>query len=497
VRSIVNRERGAAAILVAVMLLLLMGMAAVAIDIGLGFNERRQDQTSSDVGVMAGSIDAIDGIAVMRDQALVYARKNLTTVYSDAAWQALWEGCADTELATLNAGSWNFQAVSPPAGWSLANPANWCISFDPSGFLRVRVPDQESPTTFARVIGSTEIVTNADAISRILTQGGGGIRPFGLGSTVGEGSHQCISSGPGGNSQPPCDGPVSGNFGTLKARLFGNPALGTLENCNASPLGQVLAVNIAAGIDHFVTVDSDGLAANEIRDTCFNPGVDTLNTDTGFPNQGAAEGLVTGPIQFGLTPLLQQGTNPKLNVVGYQLDNRPLWYYLDSSLAAGGAIPAGFVPANCVKSTFDNSANPDFDWDVDGTLDRPESWEHMQVCLDDFVTGGYTTVMFPSSLGDTPRFGYLPQFWETDLGTGNSWLHIKRFKAVWIQGTWFKSGNNWVEFQPGETCSCGGSNYALKQISGLILPDNALPAELRGDPPPFGGLNPYTAQLFR
>jgi hypothetical protein len=495
-KGVENRERGAAAITIALMLIVLIGMAAIAVDIGFGFNERRQDQTSSDLGVMAGAIDAIDGIAVMRDQALAYSRKNLTTAYSDAQWQAMWEQCVDAELATLNAGTWNFQAVPAPAGWTVANPATWCISFDPSGFLRVRVPNQDTPTTFGRVLGVNAISTNADAIARIPTVGGGGIRPFGLGNGVTEGSNVCLSSGPGGNSQPPCDGPLSGNFGTLKARLFGNPANPNPENCTASPLGQVLAFNIAAGIDHFVTVDSDGLAGNEVRDNCYNPGVDTLNTDTGFPNNGAEEGLVSGPVAYGMTPLLQQGSNPKLNVVGYSLDNRPLWFYLDGSLAAGGANPTGSVPASCVKTTFNNSL-ADFDWDGDGTVDRPESWEHMQKCLADFVAGGYTTVMFPAGLGDSPRFGYLPQFWEPDLGNGNSWLHIRRFKAVYLQGLWFKKGNNWIEFQPGENCSCGGNGYSLKQLSGLILPDAALPKELRGDPPPFGGLNPYTAELFR
>ena len=483
------------AITVAIMLVVLLGMAAVAVDIGMGFTERRQDQTSSDLGVMAGAIDAISGITVMRDQALAYSRKNLVTAYTDAAWKTLWEQCTDPELATLNAAGWNFQALTAPAGWSPVTPASWCISFDPSGFLRVRVPNQNTPTTFGRVVGTNQITTNADAIAQIEAHGGGGIRPFGLGSTTVEGSHQCLSSGPGGNSQPPCDGPVSGNFGTLKARLFGNPANPNPSNCNASPPGDVLAFNIAAGIDHFVTVDQDGLVGNEIRDNCFNPGVDTLNTDTGFPNNGVEEGLVTGPVIHGQTPLLRQGANTKRDVVGNQLDDRPLWDYLNGALGAGGPNPVGSVPATCVKGTF--LAGGTFDWDGDGTLDAPGSWEHMQKCLADFVAGGYTTVMFPTILEDSPRFGYLPQFWEAGLGNGNSWLHVRRFKAIWVQGLWFKKGNNWLEFQPGENCSCGGNGYALKQMSGLIIPDNSLPTLLRGDPPAWGGLNPYVAELFR
>ena len=498
-KGVASRERGAAAITVALMLIVLIGMAAIAVDIGFGFNERRQDQTSADLGVMAGAIDAIAGIDTMRDQALAYAEKNLTTAYSPAQWQALWEQCVDAELATLNAGTWNFQAVTPPAGWTVTDPANWCISFDPSGFLRVRVPDQATATTFGRVLGVNAISTNADAIARTPTVGSGGIRPFGLGNNVAEGSHECISSGPTGLATDPCTGSASGNFGTLSAPLFGNPALGGYApNCNAAPADQVLAVNISVGVDHFVTIDDDGLLANEIRDECYNPGVDTLNTDTGFPNQGAAEGLVTGPIQRGLTPLIQQGTNTKRNVVGYQLDDRALWSYLDSSLSAGGPNPAGSVPASCIASSFNNGMS-DFDWNGDGTLDRPESWQHMSRCLQDYVAGGYSTVMFDSLMQDAPRFGYLPQFWEATLGPGNKWRHIQRFKAVWLQGLWFKDGPSWVEFHPGENCACspGGSNWALKQLSGFVLPDAALPDELRGDPPPFGGVNPYTAELFR
>ena len=334
-----NRERGAVAITVAIMLVLLLGMAALAVDIGMGFTERRQDQTSSDLGVMAGAVDAISGVNVMRDQALLYSRKNLVSTYSDAAWQTAWEQCVDTELATLNAGTWNFQALTAPAGWNPVNPASWCISFDPSGFLRVRVPNQNTPTTFGRVIGTTNITTNADAIARILPHGGGGIRPFGLGSTTAEGSHQCLSSGPGGNSQPPATARSVATSEPSRLASLATPPTRIHPNCTASPPGDVLAFNIAAGIDHFVTVDGDGVVGNEIRDNCFNPGVDTLNTDTGFPNNGAEEGLVSGPVIHGQTPLLQQGTNTKRNVVGFQLDDRPLWDFLVNGLGGWWGQP--------------------------------------------------------------------------------------------------------------------------------------------------------------
>ena len=487
--ALASRERGAVAALVAVALsTLLLGIAAIAIDIGFGFNERRQDQTSADVSVMAGVIDAVKGPAVMRDEALTYARQNLDTIYTDAQWQALWEGCTDPNK---NDGGFNFQPVPAPSGWSAATLD--CISIDPTGYFRVRIPDQQISTHFGRLLGFDTLTTHAAAIGKIASRGTGGVLPFGLAIDVAEGSHVCLSSGPTGLAQDPCDGSDSGNFGTLKGRLFGNPDIPTDENCTASPLGDVLAVNIAAGMDHWVTVDTDGDPGNEVRDQCFNLGVDTLNTDTGFPNQGAAEGLATGPVDNGLTPRLQQGPNSKRNVVGYQLDDVGLWSYIDPALTSTD------VPASCVKSSFDptDPANTPFDWDGDGTLDQPNSWQHVAACLDDYLDGSYSIPLFLETLRESPRFSYVPQFWEDDLGNGNSWLHIRRFKAVWLQGTYWKKGKDWVVHHPGENCACGGNGYAMKQLSGLVIPDEMLPSDLRGDPPPTGGLNPYQPELYQ
>ncbi len=95
-----NLERGASAVLVAFSLILVMGMAALAIDVGFGLSERRDDVAAADVGVMAGAVDSLGSNAVVRDQILSFTRQNLPTTYSNAAWQTLWEGCTDSELAT-------------------------------------------------------------------------------------------------------------------------------------------------------------------------------------------------------------------------------------------------------------------------------------------------------------------------------------------------------------------------------------------------------------
>ena len=497
-------ELGASAILIALCLVLFLGMAAFAIDLGFGFNERRNDVTAADVGVMAGAVSSLGTNAQVRDQILTFTRRNLPTAYTNAEWQTLWEGCTDAELATLNA-TFNFIPVTPPSGWTVASP--WCISIDPAGFVRVRLPDQVITTMFGRAIGTSQFAANADAIARWNSRGGGGILPFALVSTASDGSHVCLRDASGGHAEEPCDGPDAGNFGALESPLYGNVALGTAQNCTGSPKKDILTINIAIGLDHRIVPDANGLVSDEKLDTCpvIDSGEtpDTLNTFQGLGN-GTQEGLATGPIPNGVSgnpvglPRLQQGSNPKRSVYGSPLDDRPLWEYLDGALT--GVSSGGTIPDSCVKSTFNNGL-PDQDWSVpaDGIPDRPESWQHISKCLQDHVAmGGGAPIMFLETIGDSPRFSYVPQFWESTLPLGNGFLHVLRFKATWLQATWWKRGTTTTVFHPGEAGSfVAGGNWDLIQISGMVLPDLALPIPLRGTPGPGGGLNPFIPELYR
>jgi hypothetical protein len=174
-------ERGASAILIALCLVLFLGMAAFAIDLGFGFNERRNDVTAADMGVMAGAVSSLGTNSQVRDQILSFTRQNLPTTYSNAQWRTLWEGCTDPELATLNSTGFGFIPLAPPPGWTVSSP--WCISIDPAGFVRVRLPNQVINTVFGRAIGTSQFAANADAIARWNSRGGGGILPFALVST--------------------------------------------------------------------------------------------------------------------------------------------------------------------------------------------------------------------------------------------------------------------------------------------------------------------------
>jgi hypothetical protein len=491
----VRDERGAAAVLIAMSLFLLMGIAAIAIDLSVGFNERRQDQTAADVGVMAGAVDTLASNITIRDQILDFTRRNVVSEYTDAEWQALWESCEDPERADLNAEGFSFAPAPPPAGWATPTGDLECISFDGGGFVRVKLPSLAFATSFGRVLGVDELETSADAIARIGSRGGGGILPFGLLSTASDGQHVCLRDASGGHAEEPCDGPDSGNFGALESPHYGTQPDGPAQNCTGSPKKDVLAVNIAYGIDHRIALDADGNPSNEVRDTCseMDNGLapDTLNTFTGLSN-GTQEGLATGPVPGGIiAPRLQQGANPKRSVYGHPLDDKPLWEYIDPGVTSG-------IPAICQRSTFTPSPINLVDWDGDGTLDEHNSWEHLSACLTAYVAGGHTTQLFVESLDESPRFAYVPQFWEDSFGSGNSWRHILRFKATWLQATWWRKGGTTTVFHPGEPGTfSGGGNWSLVQLSGILIPDAALPAELRGTPPPSGGVNPFQAELFR
>jgi hypothetical protein len=90
----------------------------------------------------------------------------------------------------------------------------------------------------------------------------------------------------------------------------------------------------------------------------------------------------------------------------------------------------------------------------------------------------------------------VPQFWETSFGSGNEWRHILRYKSTWLQATWWKKGSTTVAFHPGEGGTFGGNNYDLIQLSGILLPDHALPVDLRGSSA-FGGVEPFIPELYR
>ncbi|MFP3883721.1 MAG: hypothetical protein ACLFWH_15585 [Actinomycetota bacterium] len=475
-----------------------MGIAAVVIDAtGAGFNERRQDQIGADVASMAGIIDFASGKVAVRDQVMDFVARN---VDGPADWQTAWETCTDPNR---NDGGFSFESVDDDIE---------CISMDPAGYVRVRVPDQFVETTFGNVIGFDSLTTSAAAIARTVTHAQGGILPF---AVVGGGNvHYCMRSdtgGGGGGAPDPCDGPDTGNFGTIDSPLFGDPVLETSEHCSNTAQFRILATNIALGLDHPVEKNTN-YPGGTITDDCGNFGINSLYTDQGMGN-GTEEGLINGTASDFHSPLaepLLQQSHATRNVAGVQLNNKPLWEHLlpdgtgrdfnddgdpDSPVQYNGTSPN--APADCDPATFDGG---DQDWDGDGSDEPNRSWIHMKACLEQYVAGSYSGQMFAGggeifdgggsagveSLSDNSRFGYVPQFHEPDFPSGGSApRNIDVFRAVFIQGVWFDSGAGQRDFHPGEdpTETYSGN---FRQVSGFLMPEAALPGELRGDPLPSG-----------
>ena len=505
---VLREERGASAVLLAMSMIMIMGLVAIAVDLGIGFNERRQDQTAADLGVMAGATEILAGQDTIRDEALAYARSNLPTTFTDEEWATAWLDCVDPDAAGYGL---NFVPVNVPTIWNTNgwNPGGVthlsCINLSSLGYIRLRLPAQTVETNFAKVIGVDHLSTGADAVAKLGPRGRGGILPFALVATASGGDHVCLSSGPTGLAEDPCAGPTSGDFGTLRAPFFGHPELGTTTNCNAAPSGQVLAVNIALGLDHLVVLAPSASSSDEVPDVCFNFGVKALFSDPGFPNEGVEEGLV-GPLPgiapAGTIPRLQDSSNTSIRF-GRSLDDYGLWEYIDPNLDGFAVVPE--IPTICDYSTFDNSnvaylSHPTYqaDWNSDGIPDQLESWEHVQACLEEFKAGTYPA-LFTEEIEDSPRFAYTPQFFEVSLSHAQSDPYpIELFRATWIQGSWWKKGSTWSTFHPGEPCdgTCA-ANQDMVQISGFVLPDLALPADLRGNPPPWAnGVNPFLPTLW-
>ena len=534
-------EQGATAVVVAISMLVIMGFAALVIDLGAGFNERAQDQSAADTGVMAGALSFSISAGQVRDDLLDIVAANLDQTYTPTDWLALWDSCQDAGRPA------NYQPVPSLAG--MTNSTIDCISIAATGYVRVRIPDQMQSTTFGKILGSGQLVTSAVAEAKLQsTLGSSGVLPFGLLGSATDGSQLCLSSAPPGVSQLPCTGDDSGNFGELNSPLFGKPELGTSADCPNNPGAGILSQNIAVGIDHIIGQDTyystfpvPGYPSNPGNnppdpdptygdwgawqiDRCTPVGgglavasdgvpVNTMLANTGFDGDAVQNGLVgvTDGSLFsdGLPSRLQRGTNDKRELVTkaaipkvgaalvtWSLDNKGLWEYL---LPSAASVEGG--KCNPTNSAYQTGGRP-------ATVLISE-------CLSDYVANGDTFQIFSLDILESPRFSFVPQFWYSQWGSGSHFQPVHGYRPVYLGGLWFNcnagtdcDGSTGVEFFPGEgsdiMCdgdlpSCSSSSkvntLSLKQLSGWLLPDSAVPPEAFGGP--GGTLWPFTVELYK
>lgn len=513
-RGLRQSEHGASAVFIAFAMVLILGIAALVIDAtGLGFNERRQDQTAADTGVMSGALGFVLGETDTEkvSRALEVVRSNLDNQYSDMDWQIAWENCTDPDIGSVDVGLPNPIAFSPMPNPFSATPSTLqCVS-ESSSFMRVVLPEQFVDTTFGKIIGFDTVSTGAQAIARIEPrEGEDGLLPFGIPGGAPEGE-LCLSTSPSGIAEDPCQGPSAGGFGTINSEFFGEFfGTATCANPGASELEQ----NIALGIDHFVDLwpNSPGVAEGTSHpgdatiiglpdvsyDQCrlsggtkvpqqagqaFPP--NTHRVDTGFPAGAVETGLISDTMFLGQPSRLQNTANPTQDVVKrrqgannivYELDDRGPWEYL-----VGNGL--------CDPTSYDSLAT---------TKDKIIRFDK---CLKTY--GNSTTDIFDPSITDSPRFAWAPQYWYAPSTSGTSWQPVKSYRMVFLGGTWFNciSGSCGAVFYPDENdetgnveiCDASGPGCALltlNQISAWLLPDEAVPDSVAagfpgGDPTPF------------
>lgn len=517
-------DRGASAMMIAFSMVLLMGIAAVVIDAtGAGFNERRQSQSAADTSVMAGALGFVLGETDIDKAAnvLEIARSNLRTDFSDGDWKIAWETCEDPVIDAVDVGLANPVAFEPmpnplPPPNTVAELE--CVSRS-SSFMRVVIPDQFVDTSFGRVIGFDRLATSAEAVARIEPrEGHDGLLPFGIpgGATAGE---HCLSTSPSGTAEPPCQGPSAGGFGTINSEFFGD-FFGT-TTC-ANPGATELEQNIALGIDHFVDVWPNAPGVSEgsphpgdvvvagypdvSYDQCRlvggtkvhqQPGQEfppnTHRVDTGFPSGPVENGLISDNTYLGEDSRLQNTPNPTNDVVKrrqgannivYKLDDRGPWEYL-----------VGNVSPECTRSTYNS-------------LDTEEKVARFHQCLVGY--GNATEDIFDESILESPRFAWAPQYWHEASTSGTSWQPVESYRMVFLGGLWFNcsAGSCGALFYPDETdetgnteiCHASGpsncSTLSLDQLSGWLVPDEAVPASVSGAFP-GGSPTPFETTLYR
>ena len=222
---------------------------------------------------------------------------------------------------------------------------------------------------------------------------------------------------------------------------------------------------------------------------------------------------------------------------GYELDNAPLWEFIDPIDTDGNGVQ---VPTSCAKSVFTSvlannySVLPNSPADVRGYISGlPTKAEQMRAlierCLTHYVgddwdgrgpadglgpigpqpddsscpTAGCTDVVFGrnSSTSDvpdlydiqyTPRFGYVPLL-TTDFGSpaeSASTYRLASFRAIWIQrvfGDCSTGGGCDLDFEPavpvlGNDAPNGGS---AEGMTAYQFPATILPNGLAGENAPF------------
>ena len=477
-------ERGVSMVLFALLMVTFTVFVAFAVDIGGVANQRRRAQLSDDAGVLGAAQD-LPFTASARGQVISLVNQDL-----GVSWTA------GTEWNTCG-------SISAPSGFTKDNTSN-CIAYD-SSFTRVwaSVPAAGYATSFGKVIGVNSINVSAQAIARKATAGFGGVLPFGIPATAGGSGQVCLKTGPSGHidSQPPCNGPDSGNFGTLDILWYFQSGVTPSADCNAGGGTGRLPNNIAAGVDHQLSI----YTGTEVVDQCGVPAPNAVAVQTG--NAGALDqGIITGN-SFGdgqPARLRRVGDTSgdyytqTTNIDGHStVNDTGLWQFMK-------ATPNFDTPNSCAKSVFTTAL-------TDGV---PDNKTQLRLLLD-ACFAEYSQTTGPMTLGCSnqpcagvlfdnnsrtesgidlydiqlnPRFAYVPRLTGVWPPGNSGTVRIASFQAVYIQRLFIKCGGTCdVDFDPGVNNggqSANGGN--AEAITAYAFNPTMLPGSLGSNPYQLG-----------
>lgn len=422
----IDGERGVSGFLVAGSLLLMMGIAAIALDISAGYAERRQDQTAADAAAQAAGVELIAGGGL--DAQVAAAQTAASTNLDSRALD--WAGCTDPD---------QLEDTSAELG---ATGGTACISFGNNtqgvayARIRVRIPDQETPTVFGRVLGALNIVTHADAIVEV-----GGELPYRnfpsfVFSPAQAGDRYCIRTGAGTTDEQNCSGSTTGNFGMFLPYFYSDEY--GLE-CVSGDQSAPSAFAIAEGIDHTIAANP-GLAKPQVLNGDDCPGVaGPLNPNQIEFSAGNNPNVTDGLIKGGNTPTNFTGRLTRntwgvgiATVFGRQIDNRPLWSYIDDTwIADQPGMPFCKAAAAGPDSVSDPADS--------GFL---QAMEDMQKCL----KNGPPTGLFTADIYDSPRLATVPKLYQAaPCGSlGCPPYDVTDFVPIFLETLYTDNGPHWT-----------------------------------------------------
>ena len=526
-------ERGAILVTVALSMLALLAFAALAVDVGQIYSARRSDQSAADAAALAAAQDL----------------PNTTSAVSTAIRVA-----EDNLRVDLPASSWNSCGTETGALAVRASGAN-CISFDaPRNRVRVRIPDQYIATAFAQLVGFDEMRHSAFAVASTRGSGFGGVLPFGMPAGAGSSDgYACVKSGAGGQSEAPCNGPDSGNFGLIDFGFFGSVEIGTTIDCGSGSARRIrFPNNIAVGSDHEVTIKTiTDTALVDAPTACESgtPGPNSALTETGNNSGILGDGLIgDGTFSDGGPSRLRRadsrlfgGSGETATVAGATIDSNPLWAFIPPDLMASSTD----IPQSCQRDQFTGTTGGTAFVRVNSPsqsnlpasvvnhlkslVPQDQAVKLMQRCFahylgeswtdaGSFVPGEIrsgcgvppapcTTPVFSLNSSTTespdlwdiqytPRFAYIPELAGAFPSGSSQAVSFARFRATFVQRLTVQNLGNPGYFDPGFAPPSGGK-LAINEVTVFVFPTTMLPNGLSGADAPFAvGKNRFV-QLVR